>query len=60
MLEVEGMDKDLAYVLAQKGIVTRDDLAELAVDDLLELSGMDKERAGKLIMAARAHWFIEN
>ncbi|HRE31544.1 MAG TPA: helix-hairpin-helix domain-containing protein, partial [Candidatus Berkiella sp.] len=49
----------LAYTLANKGIVTRDDLAEQSVDDLLEIEGMDENRAAKLIMAARAHWFIE-
>lgn len=59
LLIVEGMDKHLAYLLANKGIITRDDLAELSVDDLLELTGMDEERAGKLIMAARSHWFID-
>lgn len=59
LLEVEGMDKQLAYALANHGIVTRDDLAEQAVDDLLEIEGMDEVRAAKLIMAARAHWFIE-
>lgn len=60
LLNLEGMDKNLAYELAKQGILTRDDLAELAVDDLLQIEGMDEERAGKLIMAARAHWFIEN
>lgn len=60
LLEVEGMDKQLAYVLANKGIVTREDLAEQSVDDLLGIEGIDEERAGKLIMAARAHWFIES
>ncbi|MBI2791227.1 MAG: transcription termination/antitermination protein NusA [Gammaproteobacteria bacterium] len=60
LLEVEGMDKHLAYTLAQKGVVTREDLAEQSVDDLLDIEGMNQERAGKLIMAARAHWFIEN
>jgi len=57
LLEVEGMDKDLAMVLASKGIVTREDLAEQAIDDLLEIEGVDSERAAALIMAARKHWF---
>ena len=57
LLEVEGMDKALAFVLASHGIRTRDDLAEQAVDDLADVEGLDPERAGKLIMAARAHWF---
>lgn len=60
LLEVEGMDKNLAYTLAKQGILTRDDLAELAIDDLVEIAELDEERAGKLIMAARAHWFIES
>ncbi len=57
LLLLEGMDRDLAFILAKHGIKTRDDLAEQSVDDLLEISGMSKEQAGKLIMAARAHWF---
>jgi stage IV sporulation protein FB len=40
-----------------RGVVTRDDLAELAVDEMLDIEGMDAEHAGKLIMAARQHWF---
>ena len=57
LLELDGMDKDLAQVLASKGIVTREDLAEQAVDDLMEINGIDADRAGALIMAARKHWF---
>jgi N utilization substance protein A len=57
LLSLEGMDKGLAYVLASKGVVTREDLAELATDDLLDLHDMDQELAGALIMKARAHWF---
>lgn len=60
LLEVEGMDKQLAYQLASKGVVSREDLAEQSIDELLQFEGMSEERAGKLIMAARAHWFIEN
>ena len=60
LLEVEGMDKNLAYQLANRGVITRDDLADQSIDELLEIEGMDEERAGKLIMAARAHWFIEH
>ena len=59
LLELEGMDEDLAYALAARGIVSRDDLAELAVDELTEAGDIDEERAAKLIMAARAHWFEE-
>jgi N utilization substance protein A len=59
LLELEGMDEELAYKLAGREIVTRDDLAELAVDELIEIEKMDEERAAKLIMSARAHWFEE-
>ncbi|MDH3945626.1 MAG: transcription termination factor NusA [Chromatiales bacterium] len=57
--DLEGMDKETAYLLASRGVVTREDLAEQAVDDLLEIENMEEERAAKLIMAARAHWFEE-
>jgi len=57
LLELEGMDKGLAQELAVRGVVTREDLAEQSIDDLLDIDGIDEERAGKLIMAARAHWF---
>ncbi len=57
LLELEGMTKELAVELALRGVVTREDLAEQSIDDLLEIDGIDQERAGKLIMAARAHWF---
>ena len=59
LLSLEGMDKGVAYILASKEIVTREDLAELATDDLLEIIEMDREEAGALIMKARAHWFEE-
>jgi N utilization substance protein A len=57
LLSLEGMDRELALELASRGIVTREDLAEQAVDDLDEIATLDAERAAKLIMAARAHWF---
>ncbi|MDX1514290.1 MAG: transcription termination factor NusA [Gammaproteobacteria bacterium] len=57
LLEVEGMDEELARSLARRGVITREDLAELAIDDLVELTDIDRERAGPLIMAARAVWF---
>jgi N utilization substance protein A len=57
--DLEGMDKETAYLLASHGVVTREDLAEQAVDDLLEIENMEEERAAELIMAARAHWFEE-
>jgi N utilization substance protein A len=59
LLSMEGMDRDLAYVLAGRGVVTMEDLAEQSIDDLMEIDGMDEERAGQLIMTARAPWFEE-
>jgi N utilization substance protein A len=59
LLTMEGMDKPLAYQLASRGIVTMDDLAEQAVDDLLDIEGIDEERAAALIMKAREPWFVE-
>lgn len=57
LLALEGMDYDLAFLLSNYGIKTREDLAEQSVDDLLEIETIDEEKAAKLIMAARAHWF---
>ncbi len=57
LLALEGMDDATAHQLAAKGISTQDDLAELAIDELVELTGMDEERAKALIMTARAPWF---
>jgi transcription termination/antitermination protein NusA len=57
LLDLEDMDADLAAKLAENSIRTRDDLGELAVDELTEMTGIDNERASRLIMAARAHWF---
>ena len=57
LLTLEGMDKGLAFKLASEGVVTREDLAELAVDDLLDINEMDHGAAAALIMKARAHWF---
>jgi N utilization substance protein A len=57
MLELEGMDADLASSLAGNEIRSRDDLGELAVDELVEMTGIEAERAKTVIMAARAHWF---
>ncbi|MGK2914513.1 MAG: transcription termination factor NusA [Porticoccaceae bacterium] len=59
LLAMAGMDAALASQLAARGIVTMEDLAEQAVDELLEIEGMDSERAGTLIMTARAPWFAE-
>ena len=57
LLGMDGMDDETAHLLASKGVSTMDDLADLAVDDLVELTNMDVERAKKLIMTARAPWF---
>ncbi len=59
LLEMEGMNEDLAYELASQGIVTMEDLADQAVDDLLGFEGMDEKRAAQLIMVAREPWFAE-
>ncbi len=59
MLSLEGMDKSLAAKLAKNGITDRDALADLAVDELTEMTGIDAERATALITVARAHWFAE-
>ena len=57
LLNLEGMDTETAGMLAEKGITSRDALADLAVDELVELTGLTAERAQELIMKARAHWF---
>ncbi|HLB56605.1 MAG TPA: transcription termination factor NusA [Coxiellaceae bacterium] len=57
LLTVEGVTPELATQLANHGIVSRDDLAELSVDELHDLLNLDETLAGKLIMNARAHWF---
>jgi N utilization substance protein A len=59
LLNLEGMDRELAFTLTGRGVVTQEDLAELAVDELMDIEGMDEERAAALIMAARAPWFAE-
>ena len=59
LLAMEGMDPSLAQTLAAAGIVSMEDLAEQAVDDVVEASGIDPERAAALIMKAREPWFAE-
>jgi len=59
LLSLDGMDRELAFLLASRGVVTREDLAEQAVDDLEDIEILEPERAATLIMAARAHWFEE-
>ena len=57
LLNLEGMTRELAAQLGAGGIKNREELAELAVDELVELTGIDEERAKELILKARAHWF---
>ena len=60
LLSMEGMERGLAVRLAGKDVITREDLAELAVADLLEIAeDLGEERAAQLIMTARAPWFEE-
>ena len=61
LLDEQGQEGRLAFVLAKNGIVTQEDLAEQATDDLVELEelGLDEVQASALIMAARAPWFAE-
>jgi N utilization substance protein A len=59
LLDLEGMNHELAAQLADAKIFTRDELAELAVDELVEITEMDEQAASDLIMRARAHWFEE-
>jgi len=60
LLSMEGMDRHLALVLASRGVITMEDLAEQSIDELMEVEGMTEERAGSLIMTARAPWFEED
>jgi N utilization substance protein A len=57
LIEITG--EALAKTLARKGVKTRDDLADLAVDELVEIGGVEAAQAGELIMNARKHWFEE-
>lgn len=59
MMSLEGMEPALAAKLAKQGVTDRDSLADLAVDELVEMTGIDEERAKALITEARAHWFAE-
>ncbi len=59
LLKLKGMNDKLAYAIAAKSIITRDDLADLATDELMEISDLTQEQAGELIMEARRFWFEE-
>lgn len=60
LLNMDGMDDKLALALAKKEILNMEDLAEQSIDELMDIEGMDEERAGQLIMTARAPWFEED
>ncbi|MEJ5179028.1 transcription termination factor NusA [Erwinia sp. MYb416] len=58
LLSLEGLEREMAFKLAAKGVCTLEDLAEQGVDDLSDIEGLNDERAGELIMAARnICWF---
>lgn len=57
LLNMEGMTRELAFALAARGVVTVDDLADQAIDDIADIEGLDPQRAGHLIMKARESWF---
>ena len=59
MRNLDGVDSDMLRKLAEAGVTQRDDLAELSVDELVEITGVDEEEAKKVILAAREHWFTE-
>lgn len=57
LLALDGMTTEIAEALAAQGVVTQEDLADQAIDDIVDIEGLDNETAGALIMAARAPWF---
>jgi len=57
LLDLAGMDEATAYALAERGVRTREDLAEAATDEIADIEGMGDARAATLIMEARKHWF---
>ena len=60
LIEMDGMDRALAFTLAKRGVICMEDLAEQSVDELMEVDGMDEERAAALIMKAREPWFAQD
>jgi len=56
---MDGMDNELALALSGIDVLSMEDLAEQSIDELMVIPGMDEERAGKLIMTARAPWFAD-
>ncbi|NQY26873.1 MAG: transcription termination/antitermination protein NusA [Piscirickettsiaceae bacterium] len=59
LLDMDGMTKEMALILASKGVVTLDDLADQAVDELVEITAVDEKQAAALIMKARESWFVD-
>ena len=59
LLSLDGMTDELAKALAARGVCSREDLAEQSTEDLDGVGGLNQTEAGKLIMAARAHWFTD-
>lgn len=59
LLAIEGMNSSLAFDFAARGLVTLEDLAEQSVDEVMEIKGMDKQRAAAMIMKAREPWFAD-
>jgi N utilization substance protein A len=57
LLAMEGMNRKLAYLLAARGIITMEDLAEQAIDDIADIEELGAEQAATLIMKAREPWF---
>ena len=57
LLAMEGMTQEIAYALAARGVITVDDLADQATDDIEDIEGLGTEKAGQLIMKARESWF---
>ncbi len=57
LLEIKGMDAALVATLAENSVTTLDDLAELATDELADMTGLSQDVASDMIMQARAHWF---
>jgi len=59
LLSMEGMDDETARLFSSKGVRSMEDLAEQATDELVELTGIEEDRAAELIMKAREPWFSE-
>ena len=58
LLAMEGMNRKLAYALAARGVITMEDLAEQAIDDIVGIDGLEGDVAAQLIMKAREPWFL--